>query len=84
MVLCDKLEVWDGVWWGSRGLAHMYTYGWFTLFYGRIKHNSYPPIKNECLKIPPTLKEKQNSINTGRDSEIEHSNLLNTVIPHDH
>ena len=38
LVLCDNLEEWDGEE-GSRGRGHMYTYGWFTLMYGRDRHN---------------------------------------------
>ena len=31
-----KQKRWEG---GSRGRGHMYTYGWFTLMYGRSQHN---------------------------------------------
>ena len=47
---------WSKGWEGSpRERGYMYTYGWFTLLYGRNQHNfasNYPPVKNKFSKSP--------------------------------
>ena len=51
--LCHVLEGWDGEgeegsW---RGKGHTYTYGWFTLWYGRHKHNRVKQLSSNKRKF---------------------------------
>lgn len=42
---------WGGGWkGGSRGRGHMYTYGWFTLLYGRNQHNTVKQLSYKLKK----------------------------------
>ena len=50
LVLCDNLEVKDGVERGWRGREHMCTYGWFMLLYGRSQHNIVKQLSFKKIK----------------------------------
>ena len=50
LVLCDNLEVKDGVERGWRGREHICTYGWFMLLYGRSQHNIVKQLSFKKIK----------------------------------